>query len=162
MNFPCSLARTRFLNGAAKVRIIFESATLWRKIFQKIFRADPGASVLARTHGLVSLPFFKWECKGTTYFQTSKSFFDFPDTEIRPQAPKSLNVTAVRRCYNFVKTRNCISPSDLHGYFLPNGGSCRQVRACQACLHSTHRTLRWSTGTRDRCSSYLYYILPAG
>ena len=75
MNFSFSLARTRFLNGAAKVRIFLKPASVFEKIFQKSFGADPDASVFVRTLSFISHPFFKWECKGTTFFFTSKFFW---------------------------------------------------------------------------------------
>ena len=74
MNLSYSLARTRFLNGAAKVRIFLKPASVSEKIFQKSFGADSDASVLSRTLSLISYPFFKWECKGTTFLFTSKLF----------------------------------------------------------------------------------------
>ena len=62
MNF----SKSRFSNGAAKVRIIFKLPNLFAKIFHFYFHA----SVLLRTLQLFSHPFFKWECKGTTFLFT--------------------------------------------------------------------------------------------
>ena len=81
-----------------------------KKFSKNFFEADLHASVLVRTQGLISHPFFKWECKGTTYFQTSKSFLHPERTKLRPRTSNSLTFTAVRHCYNFVKTRNCTLP----------------------------------------------------
>ena len=74
MNLHYPLSRTRFSNGAAKVRIFFKPASVSEKIFKFFFGSRSGesnATVLSRTH---SHPFLKWECKGTTFFNTSKSF----------------------------------------------------------------------------------------
>ena len=103
MNFSYSLARTRFLNGAAKVRIIFKSASFSGKIFKKVFEADLHAPVLVRTQGLISHPFFKWECKGTAFFFTSKSFSAPKRTESCNDTRNMLNITTIQDCYNFVK-----------------------------------------------------------
>ena len=68
------LVVARFSNGAAKVRIFFKPASVSEKIFKFFFGSRSGesnATVLSRTH---SHPFLKWECKGTTFFHTSKSF----------------------------------------------------------------------------------------
>ena len=62
--------KTRFSNGAAKVSIIFKLPNLFAKIFQFLF----SCSVFLRTLQLFSHPFFKWECKGTTFFDTCNTF----------------------------------------------------------------------------------------
>jgi hypothetical protein len=62
MNF----SKTRFSNGAAKVRIIFKLPNLFAKIFSFFISAP----VFLRTLKLFSRPFFKWECKGTTFLFT--------------------------------------------------------------------------------------------
>ena len=45
MNFSVSLARTRFSNGAAKVRIIFRLPNFFETIFKKSFQEDLCASL---------------------------------------------------------------------------------------------------------------------
>ena len=65
MNFSVS----RFPNGAAKVRIIFNSPNLFAKIFKLFFCASLSSELL-------STRFSNWECKGTTFLFTSKFISD--------------------------------------------------------------------------------------
>ena len=113
------LGETPFSIGAAKVRVIFEFPNLFSKIFHFLSR---NATVLFQNSQPFSSPSLKRECKGTTFFFTSKSFSHTIRHNLRPWTHNSLRFTAVWHCYNFVKIRNCISPSHSHGDFPPNEG----------------------------------------
>ena len=93
MNFSVSLARTRFSNGAAKVRIIFKLPNLFEKIF-KFFLSAP---VFHQNSQPYQPPVFQRECKGTTFFVTSKLFrkkiqkkMQFSAKTLQTQPPESI------------------------------------------------------------------------
>ena len=70
MNFSFSLARTRFSNGAAKVRIIFKLPNLFSKIFQFLFLRQSFQELFH----LFSDPFFKGAAKVRIIFKLPNFF----------------------------------------------------------------------------------------
>ena len=94
MNFSVSLARTRFSNGAAKVRIIFKLPNLFEKIF-KFFLSAP---VFHQNSQPYQPPVFQRECKGTTFFVTSKLFRE--KIQKKCNFPQNASNTAPKEHYN--------------------------------------------------------------
>ena len=81
MNFSYSLARTRFLNGAAKVRIFFESARLSGKIFKKIFRGGSSCVSLVKNSGPAQPPVFQMGVQRYDFFHHFQIYFDAHDNK---------------------------------------------------------------------------------
>ncbi len=71
MNFLNPSVRARFSNGDAKVRFFLKLPKLFFKIFE-LFSVSRQSFI--RTLSFAGHPFFKWECKGSVYFLTSKLF----------------------------------------------------------------------------------------
>ena len=78
--------------------------------FQKFFNFYFSASVFLRTLSLSSYPFFKWECKGTTFILTSKFFCtNFKQLQCTVCHFTLINAyillifNNIKDCYNFVK-----------------------------------------------------------
>ena len=99
MNLSSSLARARFSNGAAKVRIIFKLPNL----FAKIFHFFVSASVFLRTLGLSSHPFFKGSAKVQLFSVLPNFYESFFHTFSPYNPPSSAKILVLRVIGNLKK-----------------------------------------------------------
>ena len=105
MNFLNPLSRTRFSNGVAKVRFIFELPNFFAKIFENLFfKRQSYKELYASTDTRFSFGTAK-----VRFFSLPPNFFAHQKTKNpqkkQPQDHKTLIPTAVHHCYNFVKSK---------------------------------------------------------
>ena len=113
MNFPIPLSRTRFSNGAAKVRIFFKPASVSGKIFDFFFSRRSGwsrcDSLLKNFQPAVS----QTGVQRYDFFHYFQIFFNAQRRQHRqktcPRQTNSLDARDIHDYYDFVKTRNYTS-----------------------------------------------------
>ena len=105
MNFLNPLSRTRFSNGVAKVRFIFELPNFFAKIFENLF----SSASLIKNSMPQQTPVFHLGLQRYAFFHYLQIFFAPQKTKNpqkkQPQDRNMLIPTAVHQCYNFVKSK---------------------------------------------------------
>ena len=93
-----------FRTGLQRYALFFNLQIFLQLFSEKFFSDQITAPVFSRTLSLISHPFFKWECKGTTFFLISKFFrniFTTFLTKNQPRIAKRLIFSIVTNCKFF-------------------------------------------------------------
>ena len=77
MNFSFPLSRPVFRTGMQRYALFSNFQNFFQKISRKLENSKNSRASLFKNSCPYRHPFFKWECKGTTFFLTSKLFRNY-------------------------------------------------------------------------------------